>query len=39
MLKLKLQYISHLMETYYLLEKNLMLEKSKGRRSRSDRMR
>ena len=39
MLKLKLQYSSHLMETYYLLEKNLMLEKSKGRRSRSDRMR
>ena len=34
MLKLKLQYLGHLMGRAYSLEKTLMLEKTKGRRRR-----
>ena len=37
MLKLKLQYSGHLMQTADLLEKTLMLEKTEGRRRRGDR--
>ena len=37
MLKLKFQYFGHLMQTYYSLEKTLMLKKTEGRRSRGDR--
>ena len=36
MLKLKFQYFGHLMQTYYSLEKTLMLKKTEGRRSRGD---
>ena len=39
MLKLKLQYFSHLMRRTYSLEKTLMLGKIEGRRSRWQRMR
>ena len=40
MLKLKLQYICHLMQRANLLEKTLMLEKTEGkRRKRRQRMR
>ena len=39
MLKLKLQYFGHLMQTYNSLEKIPILEKTEGRRSRGDRMR
>ena len=34
MLKLKLQYFGHLMQTTNSLEKTLMLEKTEGRRTR-----
>ena len=34
MLKLKLQYFGHLMQTIYLLENSLMLEEIEGRRRR-----
>ena len=34
MLKLKLQYFDHLMQTVTSLEKTLMLEKMEGRRRR-----
>ena len=34
MLKLKLQYFGHLMQTTYSLEKTLMLRKTEGRRRR-----
>ena len=34
MLKLKIQYLGHLMRTASLLEKTLMLEKTEGRRRR-----
>ena len=34
MLKLKLQYFSHLMQTVYSLEKTLMLGKIEGKRRR-----
>ena len=34
MLKLKLQYVGHLMQTDNSLEKSLMLEKIEGRRRR-----
>ena len=34
MLKLKLQYFGHLMQTAYSLEKSLMLRKIEGRRRR-----
>ena len=37
MLKLKLQYLGHLMRRADSLEKTLMLGKSKGRRRRDDR--
>ena len=37
MLKLKLQYIGHLMRTTDSLEKTLMLGKIEGRRRRDDR--
>ena len=37
MLKLKLQYFGHLMETADSLEKTLMLGKIEGRRKRGDR--
>ena len=39
MLKLKLQYFGHLMWRTYLMEKNLMLGKTEGRRRRGERMR
>ena len=39
MLKLKLQYFGHLMQTANLLEKTLMLEKTEGRRRGWQRMR
>ena len=39
MLKLKLQYSSHLMRRAYSLEKTLMLGKIEGRRRRGQRMR
>ena len=39
MLKLKLQYFGHLMQTANSLEKSLMLGKIEGRRRRSQRMR
>ena len=39
MLKLKLQYFDHLMRRDNSLEKTLMLGKTKGRRSRWQRMR
>ena len=38
MLKLKLQYFGHLMQTNDSLEKSLMLGKIKGRRRRRQRM-
>ena len=37
MLKLRLQYFGHLMETADSLEKTLMLGKIEGRRKRGDR--
>ena len=37
MLKLKLQYSGHLMQTANLLEETLMLGKTEGRRRRGDR--
>ena len=39
MLKLKLLYFGHLMQTAYPLEKTLMLAKNKGRRRGQRRMR
>ena len=39
MLKLKTQYLGHLMQRADSLEKTLMLAKIKGRRRRGDRMR
>ena len=39
MLKLKLQYFSHLMQRADLLKKTLILGKTKGRRRRGQRMR
>ena len=39
MLKLKLQYCGHLMQTADSLEKSLILGKSEGRRRRSQKMR
>ena len=39
MLKLKLQYLGHLMQRTDLLEKNLMLEKIESRRKERQRMR
>ena len=39
MLKLKLQYFSHLMQRANSLEKTLMLGKIEGRRRKDDRMR
>ena len=39
MLKLKLQYFSHLMRRVYSLEKTLMLGKTEGRRRGQQRMR
>ena len=39
MLKLKLQYFGHLMQTADSLEKSLMLGKIEGRRRRSQKMR
>ena len=39
MLKLKLQYLGHLMQRTDLLEKNLMLEKIESRRKGRQRMR
>ena len=39
MLKLKLQYCGHLMQTADSLEKSLMLRKTEGRRRRRQRMR
>ena len=39
MLKLKLQYFDHLMQTENSLEKSLMLGKIEGRKRRSERMR
>ena len=38
MLKLKLQYFGHLMQTAYSLEKTLVLGKTKGRRRREGEM-
>ena len=37
MLKLKLQYFGHLVQTAEALEKTLMLRKTEGRRRRGDR--
>ena len=39
MLKLKLQYVGHLMRRAYLFEKTLILEKIEGRRRGKQRMR
>ena len=39
MLKLKLQYVGHLMQRANLLEKTLMLGKTEGKRRGSQRMR
>ena len=39
MLKLKLQYFSHLMQRAYSLEKTLMLGMIEGKRSRGNRRR
>ena len=39
MLKLKLQYFGHMMQTADSLEKSLMLGKIEGRKRRSERMR